>query len=95
MRNEVEQGADLWSTLRRVKLLAPAEITLLEASQKVGNLAWAMAQLAKCKRRRMQSRIEFLGQLVEPVVILLLGGIVLATCLMAFSPLVNLIVNLV
>jgi type II secretory pathway component PulF len=94
VRNEVEQGADLWNTLRKVKLLTRAEVALLEASQKVGNLAWAMTQLATCKRRRMRSRMELLGQLVEPAAVLLMGGIVFVICLMAFSPLVNLILNL-
>lgn len=95
VRNEVEQGADLWNTLRKVKLLTLAEVALLEAAQKVGNLAWAMAQLAVCKRRRKRSRMELLGQLVEPVAALLLGGLVLAICLMAFAPLLGLIWNLI
>jgi type IV pilus assembly protein PilC len=91
VRNEVEQGANLWATLRKVKLLTPAEVLLMEASEKVGNRAWAMTQLATCKRRRMRRRLELLGQLVEPVTVLLLGGAVFTMCLGVFVPLVKMI----
>jgi type II secretory pathway component PulF len=85
-RNEVEQGANLWDTLRRVKLLTPAEVALMEASEKVGNRAWAMSQLATCKRRRVQRQLELLGQLVHPFAILLLGGVIFTICLGVFAP---------
>ena len=94
VRNEVEQGADLWSTLRTVKLLTSAEVTLIEISEKVGNRSWAMAQLAASKRRRMQRRLELLSQLVEPVSVVLLGGAVLTICLGGFVPLIKMIMNL-
>lgn len=86
VRNEVEQGANLWDTLRRVNLLTIAEVALMEASEKVGNRAWAMAQLATSKRRRARRRLELLGQLVHPFAILLLGGVILTICLGVFAP---------
>ena len=91
VRNELEQGADLWATLRNVKLLTPAEVALMEASEKVGNRPWAMGQLATCKRRRMRRRLELLDQLVEPAAILLLGGVVFTLVLGGFVPLVQII----
>ena len=94
VRNEIEQGADLWVTLQEVKLLTPADVALMEASQNVGNRPWAMGQLATCKRRRMRERLELLSQLVEPVGVLLLGGVVLTVCLAGFVPLVKMIMNL-
>jgi type II secretory pathway component PulF len=94
VRNEVEQGASLWGTLQRTKLLAPTEVALLEASEKVGNRPWAMAQLVMCKRRRMQRRLELAGQVVEPVAVLLLGGVVLALFLGILSPVVNIMWHL-
>ena len=94
VRNEIEQGADLWATLRTVKLLTPAEITLMEAAEKVGNRPWAMEQLAMSKRRRMRRRLELLGQLESPVAVLCLGGAVFAVCLGVFAPLVKIILGL-
>lgn len=89
--NEVEHGADLWATLQAVKLLTPAEVALMQASEKVGNRPWVMAQLAGCKRRRMRRRQELLGQLIEPVMVLLVAGVVFTMCLGVFVPLVKMI----
>jgi type II secretory pathway component PulF len=94
VRNEVEQGADLWITLRKVNLLTPAEVAVMEASQKVGNRPWAMAQLARCKRRRIRRRLELAGQLLEPVTVLLLGGVVLALFWSVLSPIVEILWHL-
>jgi type II secretory pathway component PulF len=91
VRNEVEQGADLWHTLRAVKLLTPAEAELMETSEKVGNRPWAIGQLAMCKRRRMRRRLEWLSQLIEPFAVLLLGGVVFTFCLAVFVPLLKMI----
>ncbi len=91
--NEVEHGADLWATLQAVKLLTPAEVALMEASEKVGNRPWAMAQLASSKRRRMLCRLELVGDLVEPVTILLLAGAVFTMCLSVFGPFLMMILH--
>jgi type II secretory pathway component PulF len=77
--------------LRRTKLLTDAEVALMEASEKVGNRAWAMAQLATSKRNRMRRRLGFVSQLAHPLAILLLGGIVLTWTLGFFSPVVELL----
>jgi len=89
--SEVEHGADLWATLGTVKLLTSAEVTLMEVSEKVGNRPWAMAQLATSKRHRIRRRLELLGQMAEPVTVLLLGGAVFTICLGCFVPFVKLI----
>ena len=89
VRNEVELGADLWSTLAAVKLLTPAEVALMESSQKVGNRPWAMRQLATAKRRRIRRRLELLDQLASPLAILLLGAVVLTVSMGVFVPLVQ------
>jgi type II secretory pathway component PulF len=93
VRNEVEQGASLWPTLQRVKLLTAAEVALVQSAEKVGNCAWAMAQLAMLKRRRVRRRLEFLGQLLHPAAVLVLGGVVFAMFLSVFVPLTKMILS--
>jgi type II secretory pathway component PulF len=91
VRNEVEQGADLWDTLRAVKLLTSTDVALMETSEKVGNGPWAMGQLATCKRRQVRRRLELFSQLAEPFSVLLLGGVVFTMCLAVFVPLLKMI----
>ena len=93
VRNEIEHGADVWNTLQTVSLLTPAEVVLMEASEIVGNRAWAMEQLATSKRRQIRRRLEWLDKLVSPVAVLGLGGAVFAMCLGVFVPLTKMILN--
>jgi len=90
VRNEVEHGADTWDALRDAKLLTSAEVALMEVSEKVGNCPWAMSQLAASRRRRIQRRLELLGQLAEPACILMLAAAVFTICVAIFELLASL-----
>lgn len=94
VRNEVEQGEDVWHSMTTVDLLAPAEVRLLEAAHRVGNRPWALQQLVGVKKRRTLWRLEWLSELLLPALVLLLGAFVLFQALTIFQPLVNLIEGL-
>jgi len=94
VRNEVEQGEDVWRSMTTVGLLAPAEVRLLEAAERVGNRPWALAQLVGVKKRRTLRRFEWLSELLLPALVLLLGAFVLLQALTIFQPLTALIEGL-
>jgi general secretion pathway protein F len=94
VRNEVEQGEDVWRSMTTVGLLAPAEVRLLEAAERVGNRPWALAQLVGVKKRRTLRRFEWLSELLLPALVLLLGAFVLLQALTVFQPLEALIEGL-
>jgi type II secretory pathway component PulF len=94
VRNEVEQGADVWRSMAAADLLQPAETRLLETAERVGNRSWVLGQLAAVKQRRTKSRLTIAAELVLPLLVLLLGGIVLLEALTIFSPLVRLLEGL-
>jgi type II secretory pathway component PulF len=94
VRNELEQGEDLWQSLTNVGLLGPAEVRLLEAAERVGNRPWALAQIVGVKKRRTRRRFEWLAELLLPAVVLMLGVFVLVQALSIFQPLLTLIESL-
>jgi type II secretory pathway component PulF len=94
VRNEVEQGEDLWRSLTNVGLLAPAEVRLLEAAERVGNRPWALTQIVGVKKRRTRRRFEWLAELLLPGLVLALGVFVLLQALSIFQPLLTLIEGL-
>ena len=94
VRNEVEQGADVWHSLTTVGLLTPPEMRLLESAERVGNQPWALQQLVGGKRRRSRRRLEQLSALVLPMLVGLLGLVVLIYGLVVFLPLTGLIESL-
>ncbi len=91
VRNEVEQGVDLWQSMNDVDLITNPEARVLSMSERVGNRSWALMQLAYGKNRGAMRYLERMSQLVLPVVVLLMGIFVLIQALGVFMPLTKLI----
>lgn len=94
LRNEVEQGADLWQSMTSAGLLGRSEGELLRTADRVGNRPWVLQQLAAGKKRRTTRRLRRLSELFLPVMLLVLGAFVLFQALAIFTPLVTLIESL-
>ena len=94
VRNEVEQGAEVWRSLTAVGLISPPEMRLLKTADRVGNRPWVLKQLAAVKQRRTQWRLQRAAEFVLPALVLLLGALVLFQALTIFEPLVKLIEGL-
>lgn len=94
VRNEVEQGADVWHSMKAVDLLSPAEARLLRTSERVGNRSWVLGQLAAVKQTRTRRRWAAASQLVLPLLVFVLGVVVLTQALTVFAPLVRLMEGL-
>jgi MSHA biogenesis protein MshG len=91
VRNEAEQGADVWQSMAAAGLVTPAEVRVLQSADQIGNRPWALRQLATVKRRRTQRRFDRLSEAVLPVLVLALGAFVLFQALALFVPIVKFI----
>jgi len=56
---EVEAGADPLVRLAARGLLGRADLAVLQAAQRLGNLAWALREMADSNRRRLVQRLEW------------------------------------
>ena len=84
-------GVGVWADLAGAGLLTRHDAAALEAAERVGNLPWALRALADGGDRRSHYRLLALGQVLQPLAILGLGGLVLVICLAYFGPLVAMI----
>jgi type II secretory pathway component PulF len=91
VRNEVEQGFDIWPSLATVGLLTSAEVRVLATAQRVGNRPWALHQLVAHKRQQTMRSWERLSIFLLPALVLVLGGFVLAQALLIFQPLIEIV----
>ena len=91
VRNEVEQGADVWQSMGTVGLITPPEADLLATAERLGNRPWVLQQLARGKKRRTQRRLERISDLLLPVVVFLIAVFVLLEALSVFVPLTQFI----
>ena len=94
VRNEVEQGADLWKSLASGGLLTAPEEQLLKTADRVGNRTWMLQQLAARKKQRTLRKLDRLSELLLPALVTLLGLFVLSQALTILLPLVLIIKNL-
>ena len=91
VRNEVEQGADLWQSLAAVRMLSDPEILVMETATRVGNRGWALKQLAQTKKVRVTRRLESISGLLTPMLVFVAGAIVLLQATAMFGMLIRII----
>jgi type II secretory pathway component PulF len=91
VRNEMEQGANLWQSLGAVEVITDADVRALNLGERLGNRSWVLTQLAYAKNRRAMRRLDHISQLVLPAIVLLLGLFVLFQAMAVLMPLSNLI----
>ena len=88
---DLQSGADWLDSLLRRGLLKQADLAVLRAAQRVGNLPWALREMADSSRRRLAYRLYAMLQVASPLVILVLGGLVMLFVVSMFLPLIVLI----
>ena len=88
---DVTSGTDWVGSLHQRGLISAADRAMLHAAQRVGNLPWALAEVADAHRRRLASRFQAWLQILFPVAIVCFGLVVFAFWVGYFLPMVGLI----
>ena len=87
-------GDDSLDSLRRHDLLGQFEFAILSAAQRVGNLSWALTEMADGGRRRLAYRVQAMAQLLFPPIVIAMGLAVMFIVVALFMPLIALISEL-
>jgi type II secretory pathway component PulF len=90
----VAQGIDWRRSLLQAGLITSADAAVLAAAERVGNLPWALEEMADSALRRQMYWLQLGMQLLYPVLILLVGGLVGFFVIGLFLPLLSLIQGL-
>ncbi len=88
---DVNQGGDWIESLSDHGLIRSLDEAVLKSAQRVGNLPWALEEMAASNERRLGYRLQLLLQMLFPATILLLGLVVFVLAAAYFLPLVKLI----
>ncbi len=81
-------GEDCWRSLENRSLLRAVDRTLLDSAKRVGNLSWALRELADSGERRFDYYSRIWLQSFSMLAVLCLGLLALIIALTYFSPLV-------
>jgi type II secretory pathway component PulF len=92
--DEVAAGADWCESLRKSGLITGADVAVLSAAQRVGNLDWALEEMAASALRRQAHRVQAVLQVLFPAALLAVGLFVFLFVCGLFLPLIALIQGL-
>ncbi len=76
-RNEVEQGATVWESLAKSRIISAAEASALQSTEGNEATSWLLRKLAQQKRSKVLVMSAFCISLFHPLLVLLFGIIVL------------------
>jgi type II secretory pathway component PulF len=91
---DTESGGDCWKSLLNRGFLSRRDLALIEAAQRVGNLPWALREIADVREKRYVFRVDTMAQLFRPVPIIAVGLFVGWVCIAMFMPVVKLVNDL-
>jgi type II secretory pathway component PulF len=90
----IEGGHDWCDSLLYAGVIRRHDASVLKAASRVGNLAWALEEMAESTLRRMAYRLRLLLNVAFPLVLVAFGIVVAIHVIGLFMPLVKLIEGL-
>ncbi len=88
------EGCDAFEALRAQRFLSENDLLFLTSAQQVGNVDWALNELAEIRDRRRSYRLQMLMEFVRPVPIVIGGIITFMIVVSFFLPIVKLLNDL-
>jgi type II secretory pathway component PulF len=93
-REKVLGGKDLSATLADTRQFGPDVIAIIESGEETGKLPESLNHLADDFEEQVEVMVKNLGQLVQPLLIVILGGIVLFIILAVLLPYIQVLTSL-
>ncbi len=93
-RDEIMAGKELSVVLDRSRQFTPEVIAVIESGEETGKLPEALMHLADDYDEQVSVMVASLGHLVQPLMIVLLGGIVLFIILAVMMPIIQIMTSL-
>jgi general secretion pathway protein F len=90
----IMQGDSWCNSLREYGLIRTNDAAVFEAAQRVGNLSWALREIADRDERRLGYRLRAAGEWLCPLILLSVAGMVYVFVSAFFSPLIKLITEM-
>ena len=86
----VQDGAPLSVAMEEAKVFPPMLLAMVSSGEKSGRLAQSLSRAADDQHRELDALVSALVGLVEPAVLLLMGGVVMILVLAILMPIVDL-----
>jgi type II secretory pathway component PulF len=90
-RDTVLQGRELSVALAESRQFGPDVIAVLESGEETGKVPESLNHLADDYEEQVQHMVKNMGTLIQPLLVLLLGGVVLFIILAVFLPYIQML----
>jgi len=94
VQNDIEAGQRWFESLQRRGIISRADAGLLSSAERLGNLAWALTEVADSNERRLSYQLTAVTQVIVPITVIGVGMLVAYFAIAYFLPLVKLITAL-
>jgi type II secretory pathway component PulF len=94
VRDRVLHGAELSEALQETGRFGPDVIAVVNSGEETGKLPESLDHLANDYEEQVEYTVKNLGQLIQPLMIVVLGGIVLFIILAVLLPYINMLTGL-
>jgi type IV pilus assembly protein PilC len=94
IRPQIIAGKELSETLDDTRQFSPDVISIIASGEETGKLPESLAHLADDYDEQVEMMVANLGHLVQPLIMLVLGGVVLFIILAVFLPIIQVITSL-
>ncbi len=89
-REAIERGGGVAQSLSETQAVDGMTLELVRQGEAVGSIAAAFSKAAHLKNQALERRLQWFATLVEPIMIIVLGGVVLVLVLAVMLPIVTL-----
>jgi type II secretory pathway component PulF len=93
-RGHIIHGAELSEALGESGRFTPDVIAIIESGEETGKLPESLERLADDYEEQVAYMVKNMGQLVQPLILVFLGGVVLFIILAIFLPYISLLTTL-
>jgi type II secretory pathway component PulF len=93
-KSDVMQGSELSAAMDRTRRFGPDVIAVVSSGEETGKLPESLNHLADDYEEQVAYMVRNMGQLVQPLLLILLGGVVLFIILAVFLPYLNILSSL-
>jgi len=90
MAQAVQEGQSLTTAMKHSGLFAPVVLQLCAMGEASGQLSATLSRSASLEERALETQLQGLSSLIEPVIILVLGVIIGTTVLALYWPIFEL-----
>lgn len=90
-RRRVSQGGSMSRPLEESTLFSPMVVRMISVGEQTGQLGEMLSRIAQSHEFRVESSVEGLSSVLQPVLLVVLGGVVGVCVLSMFLPMLNMV----